>query len=268
MARMMPLSDRTQRVLTSQITVEPRPQHEGMLQDYFGNTVHWFHLDTDHSDLSLTMTAEVDVTRQPDLISDAAIWELSRDRAHDIKDLSPNSPAHYLWPTSLTVADGAIEAFARGIFTSESPIRRDVLALTETIQREFTYAQDTTSVDTSAQEAFAQRTGVCQDFAHIMIAACRNVGLPARYVSGYLRTLPPPGRPRLEGADAMHAWVSVWVDAATGWIDFDPTNGCAVLDEHISVAVGRDYTDTAPIRGEVVGHGSQKHTVAVDVVPA
>lgn len=123
-----------------------------------------------------------------------------------------------------------------------------------------------TDVSTTAIQAFALSAGVCQDFSHIMIAVCRSVGVPARYVSGYIRTLPPPGKPRLEGADAMHAWVSVWTGKEGGRLDFDPTNGVRVLDKHIAVAVGRDNEDTAPVRGEVVGSGSQSHEVSVDVV--
>jgi transglutaminase-like putative cysteine protease len=122
-------------------------------------------------------------------------------------------------------------------------------------------------VDTPATEAFAKQRGVCQDFSHIMIACLRGIGIPAGYVSGFLRTLPPPGKPKLEGADAMHAWVHAWCGDAAGWVEFDPTNDCFVGADHIVVARGRDYSDVAPIKGAMRIAGDQKSRQAVDVIP-
>ena len=122
-------------------------------------------------------------------------------------------------------------------------------------------------MSTPLVEAFEKRRGVCQDFAHIMIAGLRGLGLPAAYVSGYIRTVPPPGKPRLEGADATHAWVSVWCGEAAGWIDLDPTNNLQVGNDHIALAIGRDYSDVSPIDGVIVGSGKQELKVSVDVTP-
>jgi transglutaminase-like putative cysteine protease len=135
------------------------------------------------------------------------------------------------------------------------------------VRRDFRYDPEATEVSTPIREAFAQRHGVCQDFAHIMIAGLRGLGLPAAYVSGYLRTIPPPGQPRLEGADATHAWVMIWCGPETGWIGLDPTNDLIVGDDHIITATGRDYADVSPLDGVLVGPGSQKLDVKVDVIP-
>jgi len=135
------------------------------------------------------------------------------------------------------------------------------------IRTEFNYDPEYTEVSTPAIEAFEARRGVCQDFAHIMIAGLRGLGLPAAYVSGYLRTVPPPGKARLEGADATHAWVKLWCGPEAGWIGFDPTNALVVAGDHIELALGRDYADVAPIGGVVLGPGEQKIKVGVDVIP-
>jgi transglutaminase-like putative cysteine protease len=135
------------------------------------------------------------------------------------------------------------------------------------IHSDFVYDSEATDVSTPAAEAFRVRRGVCQDFAHIMISGLRGLGLPAAYVSGYLRTLPPPGGVRLEGADATHAWVSVWCGEENGWIAFDPTNAIVVKNDHIVLAIGRDYSDVAPIDGIILAPGKQTLKVGVDVIP-
>ena len=135
------------------------------------------------------------------------------------------------------------------------------------IKRDFKYDPAATDVSTPIAEAFAKKTGVCQDFAHIMIAGLRGLGLPALYVSGYIRTIPPPGKERLVGADASHAWASVWCGPDWGWIDFDPTNAKLVSDDHIVVAIGRDYADVSPVDGTIFVSGDQKLEVFVDILP-
>jgi len=135
------------------------------------------------------------------------------------------------------------------------------------INRDMTFEPGSTQVNTPPEEAFARRRGVCQDFSHIMIGCLRAIGIPAGYVSGFLRTKPPEGKPRLEGADAMHAWVRAWYGPRIGWIEYDPTNGVRSGDQHIVVAYGRDYGDVAPVRGVVRISGAQKSSQAVDVVP-
>ena len=142
-----------------------------------------------------------------------------------------------------------------------------VRSVGEALYEEMTYDSDATTVDTPPAEALANRRGVCQDFAQVMIAALRGVGVPAGYVSGFLRTRPPPGKPRLEGADAMHAWVRAWCGSETGWIEYDPTNGVVVGADHIEVARGRDYGDVSPVIGVLRISGAQTTEQAVDVLP-
>ena len=142
------------------------------------------------------------------------------------------------------------------------------MELTRRIRADFVYDPDATKVNTPASEAFDLRRGVCQDFAHIMIAALRGLGLPALYVSGYIRTIPAPGKERLAGADASHAWASLWCGSALGWKDFDPTNALAVQNDHIVVARGRDYSDASPIESLVLSSGRARLDVEVDVLPA
>ncbi|MBX9876397.1 MAG: transglutaminase family protein, partial [Beijerinckiaceae bacterium] len=157
--------------------------------------------------------------------------------------------------------------YARASFPALRPVLEAATELMGRIRADFTYDPEATEVSTPLEEAFRQRHGVCQDFAHVMIAGLRGLGLPAAYVSGYIRTVPPPGEKRLEGADASHAWVMLWCGPETGWIGLDPTNDLIVADDHIVTAFGRDYADVSPLDGVVIGPGSQKIGVAVDVIP-
>lgn len=266
MTRMVPVGGGQQKLLATSLDISPAPGRRGVNLDFFANPVDWFSIDDPHTELTLTMRAHIDVARPPSLLAPNESWETVADTAQSVRTLAPDSPAHFLRPTRRTQADAPLRIFAARHFGAGTPVGAALEAINSTIYAELCYDAQATDVDTSASQAFAKGAGVCQDFAHIMIAACRAVGIPARYVSGYIRTVPPPGQKRLEGADAMHAWVSVWTGRATGWVDYDPTNGCLVAEDHITVAVGRDYQDTAPVRGEVVGSGEQSHTVAVDVV--
>jgi transglutaminase-like putative cysteine protease len=158
-------------------------------------------------------------------------------------------------------------AFAMDLITPDMSIRAAVLAIGQALHAHMTFDSGATDVLTPPAEAFANARGVCQDFSHILIACLRGVGIPAGYVSGFLRTAPPPGQPRLEGADAMHAWVRAWCGAEMGWIDYDPTNDMTVGDDHIAVAVGRDYADVSPVRGTLRSIGGHVTGHSVDVVP-
>ena len=158
-------------------------------------------------------------------------------------------------------------AYARKSFAPLRPVLEAASELMARIRNDFDYDPDATEVSTPLAEAFRERHGVGQDFAHIMIAGLRGLGLPAAYVSGYIRTIPPPGQKRLEGSDASHAWVMLWCGPETGWIGLDPTNDLIVADDHIVTAYGRDYADVSPLDGVLVGPGSQKVGVAVDVIP-
>jgi transglutaminase-like putative cysteine protease len=177
------------------------------------------------------------------------------------------APAHYLFPSRLLPLVPEIMAWARPLLPRDGDCLTSALALARTIQTRFNYDTKATQADTPVAEAFAIRRGVCQDFAHILIVALRSVGLPAAYVSGYLRTYPPPGQPRLVGADAMHAWVALWCGPGRGWVGVDPTNGVLANADHLVVAMGRDYSDISPIDGVFVGGSSQKTFNSVDVSP-
>lgn len=266
MARLLPIATSEQEVNIASLDVHPTPDQSGAMADFFANPVRWFLIDSDHDDLTLTMKAQVRVHRQPNLLANARTWQDVAKEACGSNSLAPDSPVHFLQPLTATMMDAALRIFAARFFAPDVQLIEAVEALNRAIFQDLRYDAEATDVSTTAAQAFALSAGVCQDFAHIMIAVCRSVGVPARYVSGYIRTLPPPGKPRLEGADAMHAWVSVWTGKEGGWVDYDPTNGVKVLDEHITVAVGRDYDDTPPVRGEVMGGGSQSHEVAVDVI--
>lgn len=194
-------------------------------------------------------------------LAQAAGW------ARASRDVSPAGPAAYLFPSPQIPLDHDIAVWCAEDLVPTRGVLDAAIALALRIQREFDFDPTATLVDTPAHEAFAKRGGVCQDFAQIMISGLRAAGIPAAYASGYIRTLPPPGQPRLVGADATHAWVLVWAGPDLGWVGVDPTNGIWMASDHIIVAIGRDYGDVAPIDGIVLGSGAQKMHVSVDVEP-
>lgn len=184
-----------------------------------------------------------------------------------VDDLAGMAPANYLFASPRVPLDPVIGDWATETLATDRPIVAAVLELALRIKAEFAYVPGATDAHTPVFEAFEARRGVCQDFAHIMLVMLRMAGLPAAYVSGYIRTYPPPGRPRLLGADATHAWVMLWCGAARGWIGFDPTNGVTAGPDHIFVAMGRDYDDVLPMDGMFIGPSGQDLDVAVDVMP-
>ncbi len=190
-----------------------------------------------------------------------------RELALAKRDLSAASPASYLYASPIAGLVPEIGDWAKGFFDDQTSVVAGGEALMAAIYGQFRYDSDATEADTPPVEAFRQRRGVCQDFAHIMIIAARAQGIPAAYVSGYLRTLPPPGKARLVGADATHAWVNLWCGDELGWIGFDPTNNILARTDHIFTAMGRDYSDVSPLDGVFHGGGGQTMDVAVDVEP-
>ena len=196
----------------------------------------------------------------PTLAEVAALARASRDAG-------PARPAAYLFPSPLVPLGAVMAAWCAEDLDPGRNALEAGIALAQRVQREFAFDPAATLVDTPPHEAFLKRGGVCQDFAQIMISGLRAAGLPAAYVSGYLRTLPPPGQPRLVGADATHAWVLLWCGPERGWVGFDPTNGIWMASDHVIVAIGRDYADIAPIDGIVLGYGAQDMQVSVDVEP-
>jgi len=181
------------------------------------------------------------------------------------RDLSPLAPASYLFTSPIAEANTEIAAWGEQHISQEASIIEAASSLMSAIHREFTYKPGVTDSLSAPIEAFRKKKGVCQDFAHVMIIALRAQGIPAAYASGYLRTVPPPGKERLIGADAMHAWVNVWCGNELGWIGFDPTNDCLASSDHIQIAMGRDYADVSPIDGTFIGSAPQDMETSVDV---
>ena len=249
------------------LLIHPEPASLAHRTDFFGNNVSYFSIDQAHRGLTVTATSRVRVAPPtPPSASEVQTWEdiveqLSTDRSVD------NLDALQFVASSPSIKPfEALHEYARQSFPARRRILEAVVDLTDRIHEEFKYDPRATTIHTPIQEVFEKRHGVCQDFAHFQIGCIRSMGLAARYVSGYLRTLPPPGKPRLVGADASHAWLSVYCGEA-GWIDIDPTNNVLTSTDHITVAWGRDYNDVCPIQGVIVGGGDHKMSVSVDVAP-
>jgi transglutaminase-like putative cysteine protease len=265
---LMPINRARQRVHAAALEISPLPVERREGFDFFGNHVTWIGLDEPHDRLSIKVAARVAVEAPVDPSPpETPPWEEVRTAVMMTNDIGPASPAHFLFPSRQVPLDPEIGDYARESFPPGRPVFAGALDLMARIKTDFVYEVGATSVATTPTAAYALRRGVCQDFAHIMISGLRGIGLPAAYVSGYLRTVPKEGQARLEGADAMHAWVMVWCGAAAGWRGFDPTNAILAGDDHVVLAVGRDYSDIAPIAGIVFASGDQHLEVSVDVIP-
>jgi transglutaminase-like putative cysteine protease len=234
--------------------------------DPFGNRVLSLRIEKPHRKLSVTAASRVLVDRPP-APGKSLAWEDVAAQALSVDSLASASPAVALYPSRRIPLFDDASAYAQKSFASRRPIHEAALELASRIRSDFVYDPEATEVSTPAPAAFRQRRGVCQDFANIMIAALRGLALPALYVSGYIRTIPPPGKERLAGADASHAWVSLWCGSELGWSGFDPTNAVFVRNDHIEIARGRDYSEASPIESMVVSSGSHRLEVMVDVVP-
>ena len=248
------------------LLVHPQPAEIRSRTDYFGNRVDYFSVDDAHRGLAVTATSVVEVAQRngPAVPSDSTSWEDVAEHWQDLRREDAIETRLFTFGSEFAQPEPTVDTFARASFPPGRPMLEAVLDLTRRIHEQFTYDPRTTNVSTPVTEVFEQKSGVCQDFAHLEIVCLRTLGLPARYVSGYLRTKPPPGKPRLVGADASHAWISAFCGAA-GWIDFDPTNSVIPNGEHITVAYGRDYGDVCPIQGVFVGGGEHSMSVSVDV---
>ncbi|MEF2551511.1 transglutaminase family protein [Aurantimonas sp. A2-1-M11] len=262
-----PRGDCGQHVLSSHVDVSPHPDEQHGERDFFGNFVEDVTVRRPHRDLDVEMRARVRVDRAPaDLVATPTLVEIA-DAAITWREAHGLSPIHFLGRSRRIVPVPAVTTYAEEPLSAVPEAGTAVLDLARRIHADFAYEPGATDVRTGVAEAFARRRGVCQDFAHVMVAGLRGVGIPAAYVSGFLRTDPPPGKPRLEGADSMHAWAAAWLGPEVGWIGFDPTNGVVAGRDHIIVAMGRDYADVAPVAGVVVTAGHQRTSHAVDVVP-
>ncbi len=255
-----------QQLLRTALDIRPTPSTLSERTDFFGNQLFFFTVQEPHRLLVVEALSEVLVTPDPlPALADPAPWEASLALA---EGSSPDarSASQFQFPSPRIPLRADFAAYARDSFLSGRPLREALRDLTTRIYQDFRFDSAATTVRTPVEEVFQKRRGVCQDFAHLQIACLRSLGLAARYVSGYLRTFPPPGKPRLIGADASHAWLSVFC-RDEGWLDTDPTNNLAPTDGHVTIAWGRDFSDVSPLRGLILGGGGHTLKVEVDMEP-
>jgi transglutaminase-like putative cysteine protease len=254
-----------QKVHLAQLRIDPWPAVSSEHRDFFGNRVSYFCIQQSHKSLEVVVTSEVDVTASqvPDFATSTP-WERVVSLLHEGHSEEILSARIFCLPSPHIPWHPAASEFARASFMPERPILEATVDLMARIYREFDFDPHFTTVATPIDEVLQHRKGVCQDFAHLGLACLRGLGLAARYISGYLETLPPPGQPKVQGADASHAWLAVFVPGS-GWVDFDPTNDQVAGEQHITTAFGRDFQDVTPIRGVFYGGGEHRLEVEVDV---
>lgn len=262
-----PRSISGQQVESFSLRIEPEPSIRSRQVDYFGNAVTLFSFNEGYERLDVTATSFVTI-REPvlDATARSVAWEKIVEALRQHRDDDDLRAYEFVFASPRVVWNAEMKAYAAQSFTAGRPLEAAVRELTHRIHTDFAYDPRATTVTTPVQEAFKIRRGVCQDFAHIQIALLRSMGLSARYVSGYLRTYPPEGQPRLVGADASHAWLSVYC-GNDQWLDVDPTNNKFTTTDHITLAWGRDYGDVPPLTGVFIGGGQHRLTVSVDVLP-
>ena len=267
LAHVIPRDTPRQSCTQSKVIVLPAPAHSNRRQDYFGNTAYYFAVQKPHRALSITAHSEVVMITPviaPALDSGAGC-EAVRERMRTEKSPDVLLAREYLLDSPMIRVNDSLRDYAAALFAPDRPLLAATLELTQKIFAEFTYDPGFTTVATPLHEVLEHRRGVCQDFAHLAIGCLRGLGFAARYVSGYLETLPPPGQEKLVGADATHAWLEVFVPGE-GWFEFDPTNSKMASQQHIVTAVGRDYSDVTPLRGVIFGGGENPRlTVEVTV---
>jgi transglutaminase-like putative cysteine protease len=265
--RLEPRSGDGQELISHSVEIRPKPAERTARRDFFGTHTESVVFEASHRHLRIDSRSRVSVARTaPGRSAPSPAWESVRDAAFQATSLGPKSPVGYVFASSLVPVLAPVTAYAAESFSTGAGVLGGAVDLMHRIRSQFKYDAKATVISTPLREVFDKRHGVCQDFAHVMIAGLRGLGLPAAYVSGYLRTIPPPGKPRLQGADATHAWVSLWCGRELGWIGFDPTNDLLVENDHIILGVGRDFSDVSPVDGIIVGSPKQKLNVAVDVI--
>ena len=249
----------------SEISVSPAPVTRTERTDFFGNTLCFFTVQEPHRELIVEARSSVIVT-PPVKMQDSMPWEEAAALLPVDQTEAGVAAYQFGFESPRIRVRPEFAAYALESFTPHRPMAEALLDLTTRIYKDFRFDSKATNVRTPPEEVFKKRHGVCQDFAHVQIACLRSINIAARYVSGYLRTYPPPGKPRLIGADASHAWVSAWCPGS-GWLDVDPTNNVVPSDGHVTLAWGRDYSDVSPLRGLVLGGGAHTLKVAVDMEP-
>ena len=265
LVRMTPRELPRQHFMQREMLGEPKPNLSTSHEDYFGNTVTFITVEEPHRRLLLTAKSEVEVTA-PQPPESTPPWESVRELCRGSTLNAAREACEFAFPSTLVPRSPEYANYAGESFPNGRPLLDAALHLMGRIHKDFKFDAKATTVATPLEQVFRQRRGVCQDFAHLQIACLRSLGLSARYVSGYLETLPPPGKPKLIGADASHAWLQLWCGDA-GWIDIDPTNNTLPGERYITLAWGRDYTDVSPLRGVLTGSGRHQLNVAVDVLP-
>lgn len=266
-AHLIPREHDHQKVLSHKLIVIPEPAVSGKRKDYFGNEVVFFAVQEPHRELIVEVQSEVNV--RPSLPPDeleTVRWETAVELIRADLTTAGLDAYEFVFDSPHVQTSKDLHEYALASFPPAQPILAGLVDLNRRIFKDFKYTAKATTVSTPIREVMERRVGVCQDFAHLMIGCLRSLGLPARYISGYLLTTPPPGTPRLIGADASHAWVSAYIPGF-GWVDFDPTNNCIPGEKHITLVWGRDYGDVSPLRGVILGGGRQSLSVSVDVAP-
>ena len=253
-----------------QLAVEPTASEMTEREDYYGNRTASLVIAVPHGELVVRAASSVSVEPRARgvLAAPKTSWEAVRARLSALDAPPLAEPAEFLFDSSHVERSRELADYAVKSFTARRTMLESATDLARRIHRDFRFDRTATSVSTPLKQVLKQRSGVCQDFAHLMIGCLRSIGLAARYVSGYILTSPPPGRPRLVGADASHAWASIYCGERAGWVDIDPTNNCIVDDAHVTLAWGRDFADVTPMRGVILGGGTQTLSVRVTVSPA
>lgn len=255
-----------QEVQRCNVSVTPAATERSTFTDFFGTEVIQLALPAGLTELRFDMEGQVLRHGTESVLDLSAPLDQLHRELQTVTDLGLYSPQHFIHTSPRIPHDPQIADFTRHACAKAGTARAAVEALGRALNKHMSFDADATEVDTPIAEAFIGRRGVCQDFSQIMIAGLRSLGIPAAYVSGFLRTLSPPGRPRLEGADAMHAWVRAWTGNEAGWCEYDPTNACFVSSDHVTIGYGRDYADAAPLTGALRMHGTQTGDHSVDIV--
>lgn len=271
LAYLKPQNHTWQKLILHELVIEPDTDNVRNEIDAFGNHRTFFSISRAHKSLEVRATSEV--LKKPRFIESSLAqtpaWESVRNSMHYSLDQPFDPASEFVWPSPYIPWVEELKSYAKQSFTASRPIGVASLELCERIYDDFKYEAGATEIHTPLEQAFVQRKGVCQDFAHIMIGCLRAIGLPAKYISGYLLTSPPPGMPRLRGADASHAWLAVYCPSMPGqWLELDPTNRTVADLDHVSLAQGRDFGDVSPLRGVIRGGGTHEYKIAVTVEDA
>ena len=264
--RLAPRNTPSQLCTRSEVKIFPEPDSLQEYKDFFGNKVIYFSIEKEHAQLSVKVYSEIEkrvaAAREIGLYGNATIESVKQQLAENRQEAE--EIGQYIFETPMTAGNAEIAAYARASFSPGRPLLEAAGDLMRRIYTDFRFTPGFSTVSTPLETVLRERKGVCQDVAHLAIACIRSVGLPARYVSGYIETIPPPGTEKLTGVDASHAWFSVYIPQL-GWVDFDPTNNVQPAEQHITIGWGRDYADIAPMRGVLLSSGTHGLSVSVDV---